>query len=447
MCPGSAALNYGVDNWSEFTDEGTAAHYMLEWCLKQGKDAEAFPWSSIWVNTKGYAWCVVDDLSDPADGDVRNEFEADEDMREYIQVVLDDIWRHAKGNDVQAEQRITLSDTLGVPDQGGTADAIVLDDAESTIQVHDLKYGRSPRGIVWAGTAENPNNQLGLYGLGALEELDLLHDWQTVELHVHQPRLNHKDSVPVPVPTLRALAQSARAAAAEAMSGFDTDIVDHPDGREEQVLVPKSAGELYELGLLRATDAKGCTYCAHAADCRALREAGKQAALSGFDDVQDDVSEKLGYDVPEAAVIEAFDADPPSPAQLSLIETMVDAVRNSIYKKLKRGEPVRGWKLVKGRPGPRKWIATALGAVEELLKTKFRLKTDEMYSKKLKSPTQMEKVLKESPKRWEQVTEYVTRSDGSETLAPADDPRTAIEHASALDGFDDITGDDGSDLT
>lgn len=438
MCPGSAALNYGKDNWSEYTDEGTAAHAMLEWCLKHGKDAEAFPDDVIFVGSDGNAYSpAVAPI--PPNVDIRNEFDADEAMREHIQVVLDDIERHAKGNVVQAEQRITLSDTLGVEDQGGTADAIILDEAEATIQVHDLKYGRSPRGIVYAGTPEEPNNQLGLYGLGALEELDLLHDWQTVELHVHQPRLRHKDSVPVPVPTLRALAQSARAAAAEAMSGFTV----LPDG----TLVPKPAHYLYDQGLLRATDPKGCQYCDHRAECRALREAGKVAALAGFDDVEDEVSEKLGYEVARDGIEEAFDANPPSPAQLALIETIVDAVRDSVYKKLKRGLKVAGWKLVTGRPGPRKWLSDAAAKVEALLKEKFRLKTDEMYSKKLKTPTQLEKVLKDQPKRWEQVKEFITRSEGSETLAPADDPRSAIEHASALAGFDDITGDDGSDLT
>lgn len=435
MCPGSAALNYGVDSWSEYTDEGTAAHAMLEWCLKHGKDADQFPDAVIFVGTDGNAY---HGQPFPEGVEARNEFDADDTMQEHIQVVLDDIWRHAKGNDVQAEQRITLSDTLGVENQGGTADAIVLDEAEATIQVHDLKFGRSPRGIVYAGTPEQPNNQLGLYGLGALEELDLLFDWQTVELHVHQPRLNHKDFVPVPVPTLRALAQSARAAAAEAMSGFDQSYEGGP-----VILVPKSADELYELGLLRTNDPKGCQYCAHREDCRALREAGKNAALAGFDDVADE----LPQSVKREEVAAVFDSFPPSPAQLALVETVVDAVRDGVYKRLKRGLKVKGWKLVTGRPGPRKWLADAVKKVEELLKDKFRLKSEEMYSKKLKSPTQLEKILKESPKRWEQVKEFITRSDGSESLAPADDPRDAIEHASALDGFDDITGDDGSDLT
>lgn len=439
MCPGSAALNYGSDDWSVYTDEGTAAHAMLEWCLKHGKDAEAFPVETITVGVDGHAYFAADGHHGVVE--MRNEFDADDTMREYIQTVLDDIWRHAKDNEVQAEQRITLSDTLGVADQGGTADAIVLDEAESTIQVHDLKYGRSPRGIVYAGTPEEPNNQLGLYGLGALEELDLLHDWQRVDIHVHQPRLRHKDFVSVPVPTLRALAQSARAAAAEAMSGF----VEVPDGRGGTELVPRSADELYDLGLLRATDPKGCQYCAHRADCRALREGAKAAALAGFDDVEEEVSEKAGYEVPREAVAEVFDATPPSPAQLALVEIVVDAVRDSVYKKLKRGIQQKGWKIVKGKPGPRKWLADAVKKVEELLKDKFRLKADDMYSKKLKSPTQLEKSLKESPKRWDQVQEYITRSDGAETLVAEEDPRQAIEHASVLEGFDDITGD-GSDL-
>lgn len=419
-CTGSPALNYGKENNSIYADEGTAAHALLEWCLTTGLDAAAFPDPVIHVLEDGSAFHG----SGQAPAPIRNSFDADDEMREHIQVVVDDIRRHAKGNEIIAEQRVSFAATLGVPPEfgSGTADARVRDHAEACLQVHDLKYGASPKGIVWAGTPEDPNPQLGLYGLGALEEDELLGDWDTVELHIHQPRLNHKDVVRVPIEQMRAFAQSARARAAEALAGF----------REVNgTLVPKSMEELDELGMLQPSE-KGCYYCAAADTCVALRRKNKATVLDHFD-VLDDPP-------PAETVDKLFAKAPPSPADLALLETFVEAVKDSVRARLKAGEDVPGWKLVRGKKGARMWVKEKLTEIETLLKDKFRLKADEIYSKKLISPTQAEKLLKDSPKRWAQLNteEYITQSQGSESLAAADDKRESIKHSNVRDQFDVI---------
>lgn len=433
-CTGYPALNYGKSDMNEYAAEGTAAHSLLEWCLTTGKAAQEFPHLVIHVLDTGDAW-----YGDEPPRGIAYTFEADDEMREYVQTVVDDILRHAKGNEVLAEQRVSFAATLGIDEKtetgqdlaSGTADARVMDFAEQWLQVHDLKYGRSPKGIVYAGTEDDPNPQLGLYGTGALEEAELLGDWLGVELHIHQPRLDHKDAVRVPIEKMRAFAQSARARAAEALEGFT--IV---DGKR----VPRPVEELDELGMLKPSE-KGCHYCAAADFCPAKRRLLKSNVLDHFE-VLEEVTEPPAT---REQVEELFARKYPLPAELSMLETFIEAVRKRVSAEIKRGEQVAGWKIVKGKKGARAWVKEKLGEIEKLFKEKFRLPADQMYSKKLISPTQAEKVLAESPKRWAQVNvpDYITQSEGGETLVPADDKRPALQYSSVRDQFND---EEGSDL-
>lgn len=448
-CTGSPALNYGrEDNGNKYADEGTAAHGLLEWCLTTGKPAAEFPFPVIHVREDGNAYYSEDQ---PEHLTIRNSFEADEEMREHIQVVLDDMLRHARDNEIVAEQRVSFAATLGIDDKmdptdpesddlaSGTADGRVCDFVDNSVQMHDLKYGASPKGIVYAGTEDEPNSQLALYGLGVMEEVELvMPDVEYVDLHIHQPRLDHKDMVRVPISKMRAFAQSARAAAAEAMSGFDKG----PNGE----LIPKTMEELDALGMLHPS-AKGCHYCAVADSCTALKRKNRATVIDHFDVIPDEKLEALPHSKP-AEVEAIFQKPVPSPDDLSLLETFIESVTTHVRGKLKAGEGeagvYHGWKLVKGKKGARAWVKEKLAAVEELFKKKFRLKSDEMYTRKLITPTQAERILKESPARWEQVNteEFITQSNGSESLAPAGDKRPAITHASVRDAFDDLTGDD-----
>lgn len=442
-CTGSPALNYGrEDNGSVYADEGTAAHALLEWCLVNEKDANDFPHAVIHVQSDGNAW-YGDEIKEAPYFTIRNSFEADDEMREHVQVVVDDIRLHAKGNEIIAEQRVYFHNTLGVPEEfgNGTADARVRDEAERSLQVHDLKYGASPKGIVHAGTPDKPNPQLALYGLGALEEDELLGDYDVVELHVHQPRLNHKDVVRVPIADMRAFAQSAKARAAEAMQGFkhnpySGELMRGPNGE----LYPRSMEDLDAMGMLQPSP-KGCHYCAVADTCLALKRKNKATVIDYFDVIEDEVPDPKTPGLTKRDMVEYLFAKPvPSPADLALLETFVEAVTTSVRAKLKAGEQVEGWKLVKGKKGPRAWVKSKLAEIEKLFKEKFRLKADEMYSKKLVTPTQAEKLLKDSPKRWEQINtaDYITQSEGSETLAAADDKREAVKHANVRDLFETI---------
>ena len=56
----------------------------------------------------------------------------------------------------------------------------------------------------------------------------------------------------------------------------------------------------------------------------------------------------------------------------------------------------------------------------------MRLKVAEMYNHKLKSPAQLEKVLKDKPRKWAKVTNLITQTSGKPTIALESDKRSAI---------------------
>ena len=76
--------------------------------------------------------------------------------------------------------------------------------------------------------------------------------------------------------------------------------------------------------------------------------------------------------------------------KVDLIEDWCKAVRAEVENRLASGQEVPGYKLVAGKRGNRAWGDPV--AVEDLLKNRFRLKTEEMYDFKLISPTSAEKL-------------------------------------------------------
>jgi hypothetical protein len=69
----------------------------------------------------------------------------------------------------------------------------------------------------------------------------------------------------------------------------------------------------------------------------------------------------------------------------------------------------------------------------------FRLRQDEMYDYSLISPTKAEKLLKDTPKRWEKAEALISRADGKPSVAPATDKRPALAVQSVADDFRDLT--------
>jgi hypothetical protein len=194
------------------------------------------------------------------------------------------------------EQRLPIF--VGQPEeQFGTSDAVIL--LPHRLRVVDLKYGRGVQ--VYASTpryefernedgsttpvevGRDPNEQLMLYALGALDEFSMLADFDDVELVIHQPRLNHVDTHVVTVAELREFEQQALAAARSAIA------------------VAASVEDGYKMVLQDlAPGDKQCQFCKAKGHCPALRDKVLALVAGDFNTPEHDLYQDGDPGVPDA---------------------------------------------------------------------------------------------------------------------------------------------------
>ncbi|MEV9065361.1 DUF2800 domain-containing protein [Klebsiella quasipneumoniae] len=384
-CPGSLALeSTQPDKSSAFAEEGTRAHELAEKILNG--------------RLQGF----------------EHQGGTDPEMHDYVLRYVDAVWTLAEGNELMVEQRVDFSHIVGVENSFGTADAVVI--VGNELQIHDLKYGRGVQ------VDAEQNEQLQLYALGALEQFNLLYDFDSVRLFIHQPRLNHISEWALSVEELEAFGQRAQEAAANVIVMFN---IAECEGVNTLPLENFTPGE------------KQCRFCKASAICTAREQFHMQTVAGDFNDLTAPVNELVTSAIARVPMLtneqlaEIY-------GQADFLESWLKAIRDRVNSELNAGHPVPGFKLVTGKQGNRAWRDEV--EAEELLKS-FRLKQDQMYSQKVISPTQAEKLLKkESPRRWTKVEALITRSDGKPTIAPESDPRPAL-NVNPVNDFDDVSED------
>ena len=401
-CPGSIALSQGKpDNSSEAARWGTACHELSAWCLEAWcpdtrVDAEAFRGRVIDVEGEKY--------------------EVDSKMIDCAQVYIDVVigFVETTGGQLLVEQKVDYSAIVGVPDSFGTADVIIL--AGKTIYIIDLKTGQ--RGVDAKG-----NTQLKLYGLGALEEFGLVEDFEDVVLVIVQPPKSKEPSVSeVTVEELQTFGRYAAKSAQQAAALIDVTDIDE--------IAPH----------LRAGDHCHAYYCKARSTCPKLRGQVSEAVFEDLDALEAE-SVASGCSTP-AAVPSDAEHLAGLLAQCDLIEGWCKEIRAAAFDHAMSGEDLPGFKLVQGRAGARAW--TDEEAAEAALKA-MRLKQDEMYKQSLQSPTQIEKILKDSPRRWNKVLPLIGKAEGKPTLVPASDKREAIR-VNVAEDFDVVEDEAVDDL-
>ena len=310
-------------------------------------------------------------------------YSVDVEMADYVQQYLDYV-RLLPGFHFP-EQRVDFSQW--VPDGFGTSDSIVI--ADGVISIVDLKYGK---GV--AVSAEN-NPQLMLYALGALAAYDFLYDLHTVRMTIVQPRLDHISEWEIPVTGLLAFGERAREAAAVALSG-------------EGGFVPED---------------KACRFCKARGECKAQAAQHLQTVKGEF----------AGFE--EALAAPLIDTDRLDARELAALLAQVDAItawasaiEASAQAILEAGGELPGYKLVEGRSN-RQWADDV--EAEAALRA-AKVKVADMMATKLKTPTQMEKVLgKEHPV----LLAHVIKPKGKPTIAPLSDKRPALDIKPVADDF------------
>ena len=376
VCHGSVALEAPFpDSSSQFAAEGTVAHELASECLISGADPALL-------------------IGKPATVD-GFDFIIDQNMVDHVKDYMKLVQEYAEGGELLVEKRVGISHLTSEEGAGGTSDAIIIKGRE--IIIIDLKYGMGVR------VDADGNPQLLIYALGALNEYDLVADFETVTMVIHQPRLNHVSEYSIPVSELLTFGDEVRNAADKVRE-------------DNAALVP---GE------------KQCRFCKAKATCPALRAdmaevVGGSADLSDFADL---VAREITSETSDNYL-------PVAMSKIDMIEQWCKAVRAETERRLLAGEPVTGYKLVQGRTGNRDWRDAK--TVEEMMKKTFRMRDDQVYDFKLISPTKAEKVFKENPKRWANLQEQIVRSEGKPSVAPATDKRPAMDVKPILDDFRDL---------
>lgn len=398
-CPGSLALEEKCpDRSSDYADEGTAAHELASWSLESGNDTAAYIGRVIVVND--------------------TEFIVDKEMADYVQVYVNAVrdYAHNAGNpgEMMVEQRVEFSDVVGVPDQFGTSDAVILLHSDSELQVHDLKYGRGVR------VDAEENEQLMLYALGAMAEFGMVGNFEKVRMVIHQPRLHHTSEWSCSVEHLDRFGTKARQGAHHAVNVADKE-------KPEAVWFHLNPGD------------EQCRFCKAKAICPKLTAAVVKAVAGDFQDLNDapiveqiaEAEDKINS-LSNAQLGDALKS-------VDLIESWCKAIRAKAESELLAGNNVPGFKLVEGRRGARKWADE--GEAETTLKT-MRLKLEEMYALKLISPTDAEKLHKSGaigPRQWPKLQQIIVQSEGKPSVAPESDKRPALKLEAAADQFEDLT--------
>ncbi|MEE9356599.1 MAG: DUF2800 domain-containing protein [Methylococcaceae bacterium] len=413
-CHGAIALeeqvlaeNPNANRSSKYAEEGTAAHELAEKTLK---------------------------LKDPKPEDVylfvgqkaENGYEFTRAMCDYIKTYVTDFLRYAAGNYSFIEQTVDYSHALqaenwehtpnlvtkdgaiGGPCNSslirttafGTGDGLVVTADGTELQVHDLKFGKSQKGIVFA----LHNEQLMNYAIGALEEYNTLGMIQRVRLVIHQPRLFHLDEWVCSLEELEVFREKMARAAERSIA--------IADGHVEP--------ELSDF----MPDSKTCRWCKGKKRCPAMGNftAGKIGVT--FEDMSEPA--KLEEATMKLKTLSNEELAGLMPV-LDLIVDWTKEVRACVEGELIAGNVVPNYKLVRGKKGNRAWIDEI--EAEATMKS-MRLKLDEMYDQSLKTPTKLEKLLKEEkPRKWDRIKALITQAEGKPSVAHKDDKRPALDMA------------------
>lgn len=344
------------------------------------------------------------------EGDLEAVVYDDDDMAEHVASYVRLVRQYAEGGVLLVEQRVQFTKFIqDDPDTPllvdiinektgevleahatafGTSDAVILKTTERQLILIDLKYGMGVK------VDAEENEQLMLYALGCLHEYDWAGPFDEIVMVIHQPRLNHVSEYVISVDHLLEFAEVAKAAVKAALTYG----------------APHQPGE------------KQCRFCKVKAICPALADDVMETVgdLSSFSDLTLSDGEELGGYM----------------AKVGMVEDWCKAIRAEAERRLLAGQPVPGFKLVTGRQGPRKW--TDEDAVEKQLRA-WKYKADAIVTKSLLSPTQLEKFLKASPDRWEQLQDFISRSDGKPSVAPVSDKREEVKgSAGDLDSLEVI---------
>lgn len=417
-CAASMAeeLSYVQVGASIFADEGTAAHTLLADCLLQKRDAASF---------LGRVIPVITYAEDGKTVLAHNEFTVDEEMAGYIQTVIDSVMRRVdQGWTLLVEQRVDFSMAIGISDQFGTADIILISPDGKHVSVEDLKYGRGHK------VYPDGNHQMLTYAVGVLETFDgLMGDFEKFDMRVHQPRLEFEGATEKTLTREDILEHARKMKHAAYMNA--RAIGQRLDG----IVVD---ADLYNPG------PKQCLWCKHKPHCAAHEKMVLDEVLQDLNDINK-LSEAHENIVVNGTVPPKADRLGQAFANLDVIEEWCRAVRAECERQVFAGMTIIGidglpLKLIQGRKGDRKWVDEAMA--ESMLVASPLVGPEKAYSKpKVISPAQAGKILdkKKTAATWEQFVANIAQADGRPKVVEGSAPGVPWTGTVRDDEFADLS--------
>lgn len=368
QCPGSVREEraYPESRSSPGAIDGTHTHTTLEWSIENGL-----------INP------VVGMTLTDHDG----EFTIDDERAERVRFALAYIKsikeRLGESCQVLSEQRVDPVALLGRDDLGGTIDVQVI--GANIVELIDYKDGMNP-------VKAQGNHQLEQYAAGWMaEHWNELSRFTAIRLTVIQPKSRIKGG-----------------------SGIDTyeATLDEALGWLSVIVAQANATDDPNAPLI-AGEAQ-CKYCPHKG-CSVRAGAALDASGISFDDLSQQAADKDPGTMTNEEICKILEAAP-------LIRQMISNTEEEAMRRFKAGKAIAGLKVVRGR-GSRSWVLEESDMAERLVK--MGIPKAEVYSTKLISPAQAEKLKWTKKKGGEEVQaqlserqiktlekEYIKKSNG-----------------------------------
>ena len=364
-CTPSALLESQFpDTTSEAAKEGTVAHELAELKLQlMNNDITKRTYNSRVKKLK------------------ENEY-WDDEMESCTQVYADSINELALSFKsppaVLIEQRLDLSEFI--PEGFGTADCVIM--GGDVLHIYDYKHGK---GVPVDATG---NPQLMLYALGVIHDYQLIYDFQTVVLHIIQPRINNISVWPVPV----------------------KDLLDFG------LLVKKTAQFAFKGEGEFSPGEEQCRFCRARQTCRARAEKNVELAFAIEKKTDTLTDEEIGEFLKKGTDVEKW----------------LKELEEYALSRCLAGKEIPGWKAVEGR-STRVWtdMDAAFAAIVE-----SGTPEEMLWERKPLTLAGVEKLM--GKKEFEEVAgSFIEKPPGKPTLVNESDPRSAVTNVvSAQEAFE-----------
>jgi hypothetical protein len=343
---------------SDYADEGTLCHDiaadLLNYRLKRLSKREYL------VNLAAHR---SHRLYDP--------FEMERHAEAFVNYVLEILYLYQQKGwaDIYVETRVDYSHV--VQEGYGHLDVAII--SPKTIDVIDLKYGKG----VPVSAIVNP--QLGLYAIGVIEDQRFIDEFEKLNLHIFQPRI---DNISVFNTTVQECIKWAQGTV-----------------KKKAALAFKGEGD-FNAG-------SWCRFCAALPKCKTAADRHTSLAKLDF---------KLPYELDNDEVAEV----------LLLGETLVNwytSVKEYATAEARKGAKFPGFKMVNGKSNRR----YAEGKQEDIIKAlkKAGYTDDQIKKSSLLGIGEMEKLLGDAGFT-KLLGKYVVKPPGAPALVPETDRRSAM---------------------